>query len=409
MSERARLAVLFVIIVFYVLGIGLMLPVVPMLVRELTGGELATASTVYGWLLALYALMQFALGPALGALSDRFGRRPILLVSLIGLSLDYILLAVAPTIWWVVAARLIGGALGASLATATAYIADITPPDQRAQNFGLIGVAFGVGFIAGPLIGGLLGEYGARVPFYAASAIGVVALVFAWFWLGESLPPQHRRPFDIREANPVGALIKVARYPTVIALISVFALTQLAERMLEANWVLYTAYRFQWGAAQVGLSLAFVGVCAAIAQGGLVRVVVPAIGEVRTITFGIVVATACMVLIAVAAQPWMVYAIVVPYVLGWGLTGPAIQALVTRAVPAGEQGILQGAIASTSTLTGIIAPPVSGELFAYFIGADAPAHIPGIAYLVGALLFAAALAVAVRRVPAAAAAGESAV
>ena len=253
MPQRARLAVLFVVIAFNVLGLGLMLPVVPILVRELTGGEVGTASAIYGWLIALYSLMQFILGPAMGALSDRFGRRPIILISLVGLSLDYLLLALAPTIGWVVVARIIGGAMGASIATATAYIADITPPERRAQNFGLIGVAFGVGYVAGPLIGGLLGAYGSRVPFFAASAMGVVALVFAWFQLGELLAPEHRRAFSLREANPLGAFLKVARYPSVFALISVLALVQLGERMLEANWVLYTAYRFDWGAPRSAL------------------------------------------------------------------------------------------------------------------------------------------------------------
>jgi DHA1 family tetracycline resistance protein-like MFS transporter len=399
MHQRARLAVLFVVISFNVLGLGLMLPVVPILVRELTGGEISTASAIYGWLIALYSLMQFTLGPAMGALSDRFGRRPIILISLVGLSLDYLLLALAPTIGWVVVARIVGGAMGASIATATAYIADITPPEKRAQNFGLIGVAFGVGYVAGPLIGGLLGAYGSRVPFFAASAMGVAALVFAWFKLGESLAPEHRRGFNLREANPLGAFLKVARYPSVIALISVLALVQLGERMLEANWVLYTAYRFDWGAAQVGASLAFVGLMAAIAQGGLVRVVVPALGERLTINLGIAVAAVSMVLLAFAVAPWMVYAIAVPYVLGWGLTAPAVQALVTRAVPASEQGILQGAISSTRTATGIAASPVSGGLFAYFISANAPVHIPGIAYLVGAVVFAAGLAVSLVRTP----------
>ena len=294
MPQRARLAVLFVVIAFNVLGLGLMLPVVPMLVRELTGGEVGTASAIYGWLIALYSLMQFTLGPAMGALSDRFGRRPIILISLVGLSLDYLLLALAPTIGWVVVARIVGGAMGASVATATAYIADITPPERRAQNFGLIGVAFGLGYIVGPLIGGLLGAYGSRVPFFAASAMGVAALVFAWFKLGESLAPEHRRPFSLREANPLGALLKVARYPSVVALISVLALTQLGERMLEANWVLYTAYRFDWGTAEVGASLAFVGLMAAIAQGGLVRVVVPRLGERLTINIGIAMAAVSM-------------------------------------------------------------------------------------------------------------------
>ncbi len=396
-TERGRLWVLLIVLVFDVLGIGIMLPVMPLLVRDLTGGEVATASAVYGLLLGLYALMQFLLGPAMGALSDRFGRRPILLLSLAGLSADYLLLAVAPSLAWVAVARIIGGALGAAFTTATAYIADITPPERRAQNFGMIGVAFGVGFVLGPLLGGLIGEIGPRAPFFAASAMGMVALAFAWFMLTESLAPEHRRPFQLAEANPVGAFLKVAGYRAVFALMVVFALTQLAQRMLEANWVLYTAYRFSWGPAEVGISLAVVGVAAAAGQGGLVRLVVPRLGEPRTVVMAIAIATLGMVGIAFAGVPWALYTIVIPYALGWSLAAPAIQALVTRAVPRNQQGVLQGAMGSLQTATGIVAPPLSGGLFAYFISPGAPLHLPGAAFLVGGGFFAAALVVAVAR------------
>lgn len=396
MSQRGRLAVLFVTLVFNVLGIGLMLPVVPMLVRELTGGDIAAASAVYGWLFGTYSLMQFGFGPGMGALSDWFGRRPILLISLVGLSLDYLILALAPTIAWVFVARIVGGILAASITVTSAYIADITPEERRAQNFGLIGVAFGIGFVAGPLLGGVLGEYGSRVPFFAAAMFGVVAFTFAYFLLGESLESERRRRFRLREANPVGALIVVSRHPEVAALIAVFVLTGLAERMLEANWVLFTAYLFDWGTAEVGLSLALVGVCAALSQGGLVRVVVPAIGERRTISLGIAVAAVSMVALAFVTRPWMVFAIIVPYVLGWGMVGPAVQALVTRAVPASEQGILQGALTSMMMATGILGPPVAGGLFAFFIGESAPVHLPGAAMLAGAALFVAGFTMALR-------------
>ncbi len=395
MQQRTQLVVLFATMVIYVFGIGVMLPVIPLLVKELSGDAVGKAATLYGLLLSLYALMQFLFGPAFGALSDRFGRRPIMLVSLAGLGVDYILLAIAPSLWVVAVARIIGGIMGASVATATAYIADITPPENWAANFGLIGAAFGVGFIAGPLIGGVLGEYGSRVPFYAAAAVSVVAFFFAFFLLPESLDQAHRRPFRLAEANPIGAFIVVVRYRTVLALLSLFVLAQLAERMLEANWVLYTGYRFGWTASQVGISLALVGVLVVITQGGLVRVVVPRIGERVTINIGFMVAAVCMVGIAFASQPWMIYAIIVPYVLGWGLTAPAVQALITREVPANEQGILQGAISSAQTITGIIGPPVAGSVFGYFIGPATPVHIPGAAFLLGAFLFVAGLIVAV--------------
>jgi DHA1 family tetracycline resistance protein-like MFS transporter len=396
MTERVKLAVLFATLVINVFGIGIMLPVVPILVRELNGGEIGSAATIYGLLIALYSLMQFLFGPTMGALSDRFGRRPVLLFSTFGLGIDYLLLAVAPNLWIVVVARLLGGIFGASVSTASAYIADITPPERRAQSFGLIGVAFGVGFVAGPLFGGILGEYGARVPFFAAAAVCFIAGAFAYFLLPESLDRRHRRPFRLSEANPVGAFLIVTRYPTVATLLTVFVLAQFAERMLEANWVLFTAYRFEWGAAAVGISFAWVGVLFVFTQGVLVRVVIPRLGEWRTLTAGLAIAAVCMATIAFANQGWMLYAIIVPYVLGWGLSGPAIQALVTRAVPPNEQGILQGAITSAATASGIVAAPVSGTLFGYFIGPVAPVHLPGIAFLVGSIMFVAGLIVAWR-------------
>ena len=394
MSQRASIMVLFGTMVIYVFGIGVMLPVIPLLVKELSGDAVGKAATLYGLLLSLYALMQFLFGPAFGALSDRFGRRPIMLVSLAGLGADYILLAVAPNLWVVALARVIGGIMGASVATATAYIADITPPEKRAANFGLIGAAFGVGFIAGPLVGGVLGEFGSRVPFYAAAGVSAIAFLFAYFLLPESLDQAHRRPFRLKEANPIGAFVVVLRYKAVLALLSLFVIAQLAERMLEANWVLYTGYRFGWTAYQVGISLAVVGVLVVITQGGLVRVVVPKIGERLTINIGFTVAAICMVGIAFSSQAWMIYAIIVPYVLGWGLTAPAVQSLITRQVPPNEQGILQGAISSAQTVTGIIGPPVAGSVFGYFIGPATPIHLPGAAFLLGAILFVIGLTVA---------------
>ena len=399
-SQSVKLAILFAVLLIDVFGIGIMLPVVPMLVRELNGGEIGSAATIYGLLIALYSLMQFLFGPAIGALSDRFGRRPILLASTIGLGLDYLLLAIAPSLWVVVVARLVGGVFGASISTASAYIADITPPEKRAQNFGLIGVAFGIGFIAGPLVGGILGEYGSRVPFYAAAFVCFIAFVFAWFLLPESLDREHRRPFRFREANPVGAFLVVARYPAVATLIVIFVLAQFAERMLEANWVLFTAYQFGWGAAAVGVSFAWVGVLFVFTQGLLVRVVVPRLGEWRTLTWGLIIAALCMASIAFVEQGWVMYVIIVPYVLGWGLSGPAIQALVTRAVPPNEQGILQGALTSAATASGIFAAPLSGTLFGYFISPAAPIYLPGIAFVVGAVMFVAGFIVALRPNPA---------
>lgn len=393
MHERRSLAVLFLVLVINVLGIGLMLPVVPMLVTELAGGAIASAATVYGWLIALYSLMQFTFGPTLGALSDRFGRRPVILVSLAGLGLDYLLLALAPSLWVLAAARMIGGMMGASLATANAYVADITPPERRAQNYGLLGVAFGIGFVAGPAIGGLLAGYGSRVPFYAAAAACVVAFGLAFLFLPESLKPENRRRFALREANPFGAFLMLRRHRAVVAILAIFALAQLAERMLEATWVLFTAHEFGWGAGAVGLSLAFVGVLFVVSQGVLVRLVIPKVGEAPVATVGLAVGTLSFLAFAFSYSPAMLLAVLVPYVLVWGMVGPALQAMITRAVGANEQGTLQGVVSSTQTATGVLAPPVGGALFGFFVGPAAPFAFPGAAFLAGAVLFLAAFLV----------------
>jgi DHA1 family tetracycline resistance protein-like MFS transporter len=283
--------------------------------------------------------------------------------------------------------------MGASITTASAYIADISPPEKRAQNFGLIGVAFGVGFVTGPFLGGFLGEIGSRVPFWAAAGVALLGLFFAYFFLPESLVPANRKRFRLTESNPVGAFVVLARYPLVFAVLTVFVLANSGERLLETNWVFYTGYRYGWGPAEVGISLAVFGVLFALVQGGLVRVVVPLLGEVRTVAFGIAVGAIAMVFFAAATQSWMVYAITVLYVLGWGSAGPAVQALVTRAVPANEQGLLQGAITSIGTVTAVIAAPLGAELFAWFIGPSAPFLLPGVVFVLAAVLFLIALAV----------------
>jgi DHA1 family tetracycline resistance protein-like MFS transporter len=393
MTNRPGFVILLVTIFIDMLGIGIMWPVLPMLVKDLTGGSIASASAIYGWLVSLYSLMQFAFGPAMGALSDRFGRRTVIILSLIGLTADYLILAVATSVWWVAAARLVGGILGASIATAYAYVADISPAERRAQDFGLLGVALSVGFVAGPFLGGVLGEIGTRVPFIVAAVVSLTAVAFAFFLLPESLPAEKRRRFRLVEANPVGTFAFFRRYPTVIALIAVLVLANLGERLLEANWVLYTGFRYQWGPGEVGLSLGFFGVLYGFVQGVVVRFVVPRLGELRTLAIGLAVGAVSLFLFAAAARGWMLYVILIPYVLAWGNAGPAVQALLTKAVGAGEQGLLQGAIASVGTATGVVAPPIGAGLFAWFISPAAPFMFPGVAFVLGGFLFLAALAV----------------
>lgn len=395
-APRARLSVLLGTLMVNMIGIGLLMPVLPQLVEELSG-DISGASFAYGGIVALYSLMQFLFGPLLGALSDRFGRRPVILVSLAGLGLHYLLMAVAPSLVMIAIVRAAGGMAGASVGAASAYIADVTPPERRAQNFGLIGVAFGLGFIIGPVLGGWLGEIGLRLPFYAAAGLCAVNLALAWRFLPESLPKDSRRPFRPREANPIGAFRLMARYGTVTALMAVFAFTQLAERSMESTWVLFTDFRFAWGPAEVGLSLAMVGLLMAFSEGVLVRWLVPRLGERRMLFAGLVAGGLAMTLLAFAGAAWMACLAIAVYVVGWGVVGPAARAMASRAVRRDEQGTLQGAITSLQTASGILAPPVAAGLFGWFVGPSAPFVFAGVPYLLGALLFAAAFAVACRR------------
>jgi DHA1 family tetracycline resistance protein-like MFS transporter len=320
-------------------------------------------------------------------MSDRFGRRPVILVSLAALGVDYVILALAPSVWWLVLGRLVAGGFGATFTASSAYIADVSPPEKRAQNFGLIGAAFGMGFIAGPLIGGLLGEVGPRVPFIAAACLSLANCLFGILVLPESLKPENRRRFSLKEANPVGAFIKVSAYSAVAALLAVSFLSNFAERGLESTWVLYTSYRYGWSPVEVGLSLAAVGVLHAIVLGGLVRVIVPWLGEWRTLAVGLAVAAISFLLYAFATEGWMIYPIMIFHIVGWGCSGPAIQALASKAAPADEQGLVQGVLMSIATVTGVVGSPVAAALFAYFISPQAPVHFPGVFFVLGAVLF----------------------
>lgn len=389
--RQASLAVILTTVFIDMVGIGIVFPVMPKLIEGMMGGKVASASSFYGILVGIYYLANFIASPALGALSDSVGRRPVILVSLAALGVDYVILALAPNLWWLVAGRLIAGLLGATFTAASAYIADISLPEERAQNFGLIGAAFGVGFIAGPMIGGLLGEFGPRLPFVAAAGLSFVNCLFGIFVLPESLKPENRRRFSLREGNPVGAFVKVSVYPAVMSLIVVAILANLAERGLEATWVLFSSYRFGWGTFDVGLSLATVGVLTAIVQGGLIRIIIPRLGERRTLVMGLVVAAISFLLYAFATEGWMVYAIMVFHIVGWGCSGPALQALASRAVPDNEQGLVQGVLMGLATATGVVGSPLAAIVFGYFISAAAPFIFPGAAFFVGALLFAASL------------------
>jgi DHA1 family tetracycline resistance protein-like MFS transporter len=393
--RRPALGFIFVTLVLDILGIGLIIPILPRLIESLSGGNVSAASQTFGWLAALYSLMQFLFSPVLGSLSDRFGRRPVILCSLFGSGLDYLLLAFAPTLPWFFLGRIVAGITGANITATSAYIADISPPEKRAQNFGLIGAAFGLGFIAGPALGGLLGNVGLRVPFLVAAGLTLLNWCYGLFILPESLDRQHRRAFSWVRANPVGSLVALKRYPVVLGLTGTFFLLQLGHNSLVSIWVLYMAYRYGWTVGQTGLSLAIVGLTAGLVQGGLVRVIVPRLGERRAIIVGLTISVFGMMGYGLATRGWMIYVILVAASLG-GIASPAAQGLISRGVPLNEQGAVQGALTSLASVAGIIGPPVATELFGYFISPRAPVLLPGVPFFLAAALIFVAMLLALR-------------
>jgi DHA1 family tetracycline resistance protein-like MFS transporter len=318
-------------------------------------------------------------------------------MALAGLGFDYVLLTFAPTIWWLVLGRVVAGVFGATFTPAGAYIADVSPPEKRAANFGLIGVAFGLGFIAGPALGGLLGETNLRLPFMVCAALTFANFLFGLLVMPESLRPENRRAIDWTQMNPVGALRAVWRYRGVAAMVPVFVAAQLAQQGLQSVWVPYTTYRYGWGVAQIGASLAVVGLLFAISQGALVRPVVARFGEMRTLMIALVVAVLGMLLFGLASQGWMMYAVTAVYCLGLGLLNPAVQGVMSRAVADNEQGLLQGAMASVMTATAIIGPPLANGLFALAISPQAPLTLPGAPFFLGSILCLVALWLASRQ------------
>ncbi|MGP1609956.1 MAG: TCR/Tet family MFS transporter, partial [Burkholderiales bacterium] len=318
MHKNLKPAISFVYVVLLIdmIGFGIIIPVLPGLIQELTGGSVSMAATYGGWLLASYSITQFISSPVVGGLSDRFGRRPIILASLFGFTLDYIFLAFAPTIGWLFVGRVIAGIMGASFTTASAYIADVSAPEDRAKNFGMIGAIFGLGFIIGPMLGGLLGELGPRVPFLVTAVLTAVNFVYGWFLLPESLQPENRRAFNWKRANPVGTLMSILQYKVVAGLFVALALLNIASHAVQSNWPYYVIEKFQWTTTMIGISLAVVGLVFVAVQGGLIRVILPKLGQHRTVYAGLLLYALGFTLYAVANQSWMMYAITVVYCLG---------------------------------------------------------------------------------------------
>jgi DHA1 family tetracycline resistance protein-like MFS transporter len=394
-SRKPAVVFIFITLFLDILGIGLIVPILPKLIQEFRGGDLGGAAQTYGLLAALYSAMQFLFAPALGSLSDRVGRRPVILISLLGSGLDYLLLAMAPNLGWFVVGRLVSGITGANISAATAYIADVTPPEKRSASFGLVGAAFGLGFIAGPALGGMLGQMGLRVPFYAAAGLTLLNWLYGAFVLPESLKPENRRAFSWQRANPLGALLALKKYPVVFSLAGVWFLLSLSHQVYPATWVLYTTHRFEWTVRETGLSLALVGIMAAAVQGGLTRVIIPKFGEKKTIAFAVLVSVVEFTLFGSVTVDWLIYLIIIGGCFA-GLANPAVQGLISRTVGADEQGAVQGSLNSLASVAGIIGLPLLASTFGYFVSEEAPAYVPGIAFYISAVLNSLALVLAVR-------------
>jgi MFS transporter, DHA1 family, tetracycline resistance protein len=382
-GRRAGMPFILVVVFIDVLGIGIALPVLPMLVGEYTASRELQAYW-YGALVVVYGVMQFFCAPLLGALSDRFGRRPLLLWSLLGLGLHFLLLALAPSLLLMFVARVVGGAAGASFSVANAYASDVSTTEQRAKSFGLIGAAFGLGFIFGPVIGGLLGSVNLHLPFYVAASLSLVNAAYGFFILPESLPPDRRSTFSLARANPFAALLTLARHREIGNLVIVFALVVLAQLMLQTTWVLFTHFRFGWGTRENGFALFCVGLVAAVVQGGLLGTLLRRFGNVRLALAGLATGTVAYVLYGLAQQGWMMYAIILANFLSFAV-GPALQAVVSNAVDPREQGVTMGALNSINSIMFVVAPLIGTPLLAEV------SHLPSEDWRVGVTFFVSAL------------------
>ena len=409
-GDKRQAAIAFILITLFIdiLGIGVIIPVLPELVKEFVGdseeimlpsllqkfvskGD-SVAAVYVGVIASSYALMQFIFAPIVGAISDRFGRRPVLLASMFGLGIDFLIQGFAPNIWWLFVGRILAGVMGASFTTANAYIADVSTPETRARNFGLVGVMFGLGFIFGPAIGGILGSISLRTPFFVSAGLALLNWLYGFFILPESLPPEERNEkLMLSKANPFGSIRQLRAYPIVAGLAVAFVFMSLAQRGLENVWVLFTGARFGWDPKTNGLTLALVGFMAALVQGGCIRPFIKRFGERRTVAIGLVVSALAFLGYGLANRGWMMPIIIIFGSFG-GVTGPAIQSIIAGAVPSSDQGKVQGALTSLVSLTNIFAPIIfTAGLFSYFNSEKAIFKLPGAPFLVGSVLLVLAL------------------
>jgi DHA1 family tetracycline resistance protein-like MFS transporter len=386
--SRKPLLFIFLVVTIDMMGVGLAYPLLPKLIQNVGSFTLSEAAFYNGFIAMIYALAQFAFSPFIGNLSDAYGRRPVLLTAQTGLALDYFLMALAPTLWWVAVARLVSGVFGATVSTATAYVADISTPENRARNFGFIGMAFGLGFVIGPFLGGVLGEIDIQLPFLVSGLLVAMNVVFGYFVLPESLPLQDRRPLaGWRASNPFSALRLLTRLPQLTPFLVCFFLAFMAQRGLESIWILYADFRFGWGIREAAFSLAFVGLMYIIVQGFLVGRFVARFGERPVVDAGYLLAALSLLLFGLVSQGWLAVPLIGLFILGAALAEPALKSLSSQSVGRDEQGLLQGAIASVNSLVIIIAPAAANLVLANVSGPSPLAPVPGAWFVFGALLF----------------------
>ena len=389
-TRTPALAIIFVTLLIDVLGFGLVIPVFPDLLKLLSpvrgsvAAQAAHSATILGLMSTTFGLMQFVFAPILGGLSDRFGRRPIILISLGCAAFDYVLSAMAPNVGWLFAGRIIAGVTAASFTCASAYIADVSPPEKRSQNFGLIGAAFGAGFVLGPALGGLVGSHDPRMPFWVAAALCALNLAFGLFFLPESLAPANRRAFDLTKANPLGSFKALFTARWVVLLVGGLTLLYLAQQALQNTWSISTAYRFDWKPRDIGLSLALIGAMSIVVQMGLLRVLLPRFGEARTLLFSLVFQVVGFLGFGFATKSWMMYAFTAVWCLSF-VGGPATQGLISKRFGPDEQGLVQGALSSLQSLTSVVGPIIATSVFAFFTSPKAPVQLPGAPFVLGAL------------------------
>ncbi|MBT8233758.1 MAG: TCR/Tet family MFS transporter [Saprospiraceae bacterium] len=383
-TKKAAVNFIFITLLLDVIGFGIIIPVLPQLLVELKGISVNEASTYGGYLLFAFAAAQFLFSPLMGNLSDQFGRRPIILLSLFGMGVDYIIMAFAPTYIWLMVGRILAGVAGASFTTGSAYIADVSTDEDRSKNFGMIGAAFGIGFIVGPLLGGVLGSFGTRVPFFAAAGLSILNVLYGYFILPESLSKENRRKFDWKRANPIGSLKQIISYKQIKILLLAFFFLHLGSHAVQSNWTYFTIFKFGWSEMLIGISLAFVGALVGFVQAVLAQKTADKFGINKSIYYGFALYAIGMFLFAFASSTWMMFLFLIPYSLG-GIAMPNLQAFLVTQVPDNEQGELQGGLTSLVSVTTIFGPLIMTGIFYYFTSENAPFQFAGSAFFLGGI------------------------